>query len=215
MKLENRVPIPQIEVGDTAPKFISALAQMNPLVRSLSFTIYSPIPVVEERLGDLKNRPVAEVVTSFLHHDNSSNQRWQVLASELTAEIIIDKIATLPNNLALAIESKCILHDASIGYIPMMDFKPNPSGDNLELLKEFLKRLAFKGILVDSGASYHFYGFDLLAHTQWIMFMGECLLVPWSDSRWIGHSLIAGGGDLRISATKQKPKHPSVCDVLK
>jgi len=85
----------------------------------------------------------------------------------------------------------------------------------LELLKEFLERIASKGIIVDSGGSYHFYGFDFLDHAQWVSFMGKCLLAPWSDSRWIGHSLLADGGTLRISATEHKQKLPSVCAILR
>jgi hypothetical protein len=96
----------------------------------------------------------------------------------------------------------------------MMDFKPRPNANNLELLKEFLERIGCHGIIVDSGNSYHFYGFDFLDDERWREFLGKCLLAPWADSRWIGHSLIAGGGDLRISATKLKPKIPSVCEIL-
>ena len=49
MKTENNAAIPQIKVGDTAPKFIMALARMNPELQSLFFTIYAPIPGVHER----------------------------------------------------------------------------------------------------------------------------------------------------------------------
>jgi|ERR1041384_305325 hypothetical protein len=214
MKTENNAAIPQIEVGDTAPKFIMALVRMNPELQSLSFTMYAPIPGVHERLGNLGNRPAAEIVSSFLRHDNHTNKHWQVAANNLTNDTINQKIADLPSNLALGLESKCIFQDTSVKYIPMMDFKLGQSMSNLELLKEFLERLAYKGVIVDSGASYHFYGFEFLDHSRWVKFMGECLLVPWSDARWIGHSLLAEGGDLRISATEMKPKVPVVCQVL-
>lgn len=206
--------IPQIEVGDTASRFIVALARMNPQLQSVSFTIYSPMPGARERIRNLHG-PAAEIVGNFLHHDNRTNQHWQVCAKDLSCEIIGKKIAALPSNLALGLESKCSFQDSSFKYIPMMDFKLGQSTSSLELLKVFLHRLGYKGIIVDSGASYHFYGFHFLHHTQWVKFMGECLLVPWSDSRWIGHSLIAGGGDLRVSATELKPKLPTVCEVLR
>jgi hypothetical protein len=96
----------------------------------------------------------------------------------------------------------------------MMDFKPPPNVNNLELLREFLERIESKGIIVDSGASYHFYGFDFLDYGQWIRFMGKCLLAPWPDSRWIGHSLLAGSGVLRISTAETKQKLPSICEIL-
>jgi hypothetical protein len=207
--------IPRIKIGHTAPDFVIALVERNPRLEWLFFTIYSPMPGAHERLGDFGNRPPAEIVSHFLHHDNETNKHVQVSASELTAEIIRERFAALPSNLAVGLESKCIFRNASVRYIPMMDFKLNQSTSNLELLKEFLKRLAYKGIIVNSGASYHFYGFDFLDHAEWVKFMAESLLVPWSDSRWIGHSLIAGGGDLRISATELRPRLPVVCEVLR
>lgn len=214
MRKEKDIAIPEIKAGDTAPDFVLALAQMSPQLKSLSFTIYSPIPGVQERLANSRERPAANRVDDFLHHDHRPNEHWQVLVSDLTREILTAKIANLPRHLALALDSKCMFQDGSLKYIPMMDFKPPPNANNLELLKELLKRLACKGIIVDSGASYHFYGFDFFDYAQWREFMGKCLLAPWPDSRWIGHSLIADGGDLRISATELKQTAPSVCAIL-
>lgn len=206
--------IPQIKIGDTAPDFVLALARMNPRLKSLSFTIYSPTPGIQERLAGSANRSATDIVSDFLYHDNASNEQWQVLASDLTNELLNDKIAGLRRSQALGLDSRCTSQAAPVRYIPMMDFRPTPNADNLELLKEFFKWIGCEGIIVDSGASYHFYGFDLLDYTQWINFMGKCLLVPWADPRWIGHSLISGSGVLRISATERKPKLPSVCEIL-
>lgn len=214
MRIEKDVVIPQIKVGDTAPNFVLALARMNPHLKSLSFTIYAPEPGVRERLANSVDRSAADVVSDFLHHDNRSNKHWEILVDDLTGEILREKIASLPVNLALGLDSKCIFQDGALKYIPMMDFKPPPTINNLELLKEFLERIESKGTIVDSGASYHFYGFDFLDYAQWIRFMGKCLLAPWPDSRWIGHSLIAGSGVLRISTSETKQKLPSVCAIL-
>jgi hypothetical protein len=207
--------IPEIKVGDKVSKFIVALARMNPQLQSLSFNIYSPLPGVHERIVDLRSKPAAEIISNFLYDDSHTNKRWQVSASDITSQIINERITSLPSNLALGLESRCIFQDGAVKYIPMTDFKLDQSASNLELLKEFFKRLAYKGVIVDSGASYHFYSFDFLDHARWVKFMGECLLVPWSDSRWIGHSLLAGGGGLRISATEMKPKLPVICEILR
>lgn len=205
---------PGIQIGDTAPEFIVALARMDPELGSVSFNIYSPLPGVNERLGDVDTKPAAEIVNNFLFED-THNEHWDVSASDLTTEIINERIAKLPRDQALGLKSKCIFRDGTVRYIPMMDFKLGHSMGNLELLRTFLQRLALKGVIVDSGTSYHFYGFDFLDHARWMKFMGECLLVPWSDSRWIGHCLLADGGGLRISATKLKPKLPVICEVLR
>jgi hypothetical protein len=214
METEEHRSISSIKIGDTAPELVVALARLNPQLKSLSFTIYIPVPGVNERVGDHDDADLGEIARNFLHHDYSSSKQWLVDASALTVEMIRAKIASIEPGRALGLESKCTFHDSTTRYIPMVDFKPSPSEDNLELLKCFLEELACPGSIVDSGGSYHFYGFDFLNERQWIEFMGKCLLVPWSDSRWIAHSLIAGGGDLRISATDQKPKLPSVVAVL-
>jgi hypothetical protein len=214
MTVEKSHPIPQVNLGDAAPNFVPALAQMNPELESLSFTIYAPEPGVDERLTSPGQKSLAETIGNFLHHDHRANKQWRVLTSDLTSALLKEKIESLPRDLAIALDSRCTFQDRSVKYIPMMDFKPTPSADHLELLKEFFKRINCRGIIVDSGASYHFYGFDFFDTEQWIKFLGQCLLAPWSDSRWIGHSLIAGGGDLRISATENKQKLPSVCAIL-
>src|SRR6267142_2367140 len=132
---------------------------MNPQLRFLLFIIYLSKPGMHERLANSGDKS-ANMVNDFLNHDNSSNEHWQILVGDLTGEILREKIASLPSNLALALDSKCIFQDASSKYIPMMDFKPPPNAHNLKLLEGFLERIACKGIIVDSGASYHFYGFD-------------------------------------------------------
>src|SRR5215203_427029 len=121
MRIEKDVVIPQLKVGDTAPKFVLALARMNHQLKSLSFTIYSPTRGVHERLADAANRSAANIVSDFLHHDNSANKQWQVMVDDLTSERLEEKIASLPSNLALGLNSKCILQDESLKYIPMMD----------------------------------------------------------------------------------------------
>jgi hypothetical protein len=80
--------IPEIKVGDKVSKFIVALARMNPQLQSLSFTIYSPLPGVHERIVDLRSKPAAEIISNFLYDDSHTNKRWQVSASDITSQII-------------------------------------------------------------------------------------------------------------------------------
>lgn len=213
MKTEKTV-VPQIDVGDPASKFIVDLTQMNPQLESLFFSIYSPLPGVDDRLGDVAEKSPDQLVSDCLFHDNYNNRHWQISMTDLTSEAIVRKAAELPSNLALGLESRCIDLDGVTKHIPTMDFKLEQSPSNLELLKGFLERIARRGIVVDSGNSYHFYGFDVLDEAGWVKFMGQCLLIPWSDARWIGHSLIAGSGNLRVSATELKPKVPTVCELV-
>ena len=206
--------IHEINTGAQAPQLLLTLAQMNKQLRSLAFTIYSPERGLEERRASSSSTSAADTIRDFLHHDGDQNEKWEILVDDLNAETLSEKIASLPANRALAIDSKCVLHDGSVRYIPMMDFKPPPNVSNLELITEFLKGVARKGVILASGASYHFYGFDLLDQVEWIRFMGSCLLAPYSDSRWIGHGLIAGSSALRISANERKQKIPFVREMV-
>lgn len=214
MKKQTEFALKHIKIGDVAPDYVVALAQMNPELKSLGFRIYSPIPGVNERLANPGIKSAKATVANFLRHENVSAVRWEVLARDLTPQLIRDKVAEVPNDQALALDAKCHVQDGSANYFAMMDFSAPPNQNNLELLSSFVEGIACDGIIVDSGASYHFYGFELLDYHKWVAFMGKCLLAPWSDSRWIGHSLIENGGDLRISPTRLKQKLPSVVEIV-
>lgn len=200
----------RITIGDVAPDFVVALARMNQQLKSVFFRVYTPIPGVHERVANARNRPAKEIVADFLRHENRCGVSFEVLTRELTAEVIRGRMVKLQDHQALAFDARAVTHDGAERYFPMMDFKAPSNADNLILINSFLEGIGIDGILVDSGLSYHFYGFAVMNYREWVAFMGKCLLAQWADSRWIGHSLLEGGGDLRISPTKLKPKLPSV-----
>jgi hypothetical protein len=215
VKARNEFALNQINIGDAGPDFIVALTRMNPELKSVSFRVYSPIPDVQARLATAGDRPAEEMVNHFLHHENRSMPRWEVLTQHLTSQLIRQKIEELAPEQALAFDSRCVVHDGSARYFPMVDFKVSSSPENLQFVQAFVKAVASGGVIVDSGASYHFYGFGIIDRERWVTFMGKCLLAPWPDARWIGHSLIENdGGDLRISHTKLKPTVPSVVQIV-
>lgn len=96
----------------------------------------------------------------------------------------------------------------------MIDFRVPPGDYGLAAVREAVARMGIKrGAILDSGRSYHFYGFDLLTQKQWWEFMAQCLLLgPLTDVRYIGHRLLEGMGILRLTATPLKPKAPVVVD---
>ena len=94
----------------------------------------------------------------------------------------------------------------------MMDFMCAPSSTNLGLLTHLLGDLhQGRGCLLDSGRSYHYYGFRLLSGTEWQIFMGKCLLMSsLVDDRYIGHQLVDGYCVLRLSSGNLKSCVPTV-----
>ncbi len=103
-----------------------------------------------------------------------------------------------------------------IAHIPMVDFHCPPSKGNLKLVKTCLRQIGQRdGVILNSGRSYHYYGFKLLTQKEWIEFFGKCLLVsPIIDYRFIGHRLIDGWAVLRIYSNDLKPKTPEFVDYL-
>jgi hypothetical protein len=107
-------------------------------------------------------------------------------------------------------------HGTTVRHIPMMDFRCEPSDRNRELVIMAMRKLGQQnGVVLESGRSYHYYGFDLLDEASWRDFMYRCLLLaPFTDSRYIGHRLLGGTARLRISASRHKPAVPHVVAVL-
>lgn len=68
------------------------------------------------------------------------------------------------------------------------------------------------GAVLDSGRSYHAWGLELLSENEWQIFMHRALLLDRIDRRWIGHRLIDGQANLRIS--EKRGKVPIVVHVF-
>jgi len=94
----------------------------------------------------------------------------------------------------------------------MMDFKCGVTAANLALLTNLLKDQRFgRGCLLESGRSYHYYGFQLLPEDLWRTFLGTCLLMTgFADDRYIGHQLVDGYCVLRLSPGDLRTKLPHV-----
>lgn len=158
------------------------------------------------------------LIGQALLHDftREANTRSDVRADELTLDRISKEIASVPNDWVLALCSKCETLDGSQRHIPMMDFRCAPSSLNLERTKVALQQLGeTRGAILESGRSYHYYGFELQDLHQWIEFMAKSLLLaPFVDARYVAHRLIEGTSVLRITASERKPSVPRVVAIL-
>lgn len=157
-------------------------------------------------------------VERMLWHDLSQElqARFEIPAQKVAGDGLQDIIRRLPSGHVLALCSLCKLQDGSLGHIPMMDFHCPPNACHLQLIQAALARLGQrKGAILESGRSYHYYGFQVLTDQEWRSFLGACLLLmPYTDTRYIAHRLISGACVLRITETERKRYVPRIAAIL-
>lgn len=155
------------------------------------------------------------LIEEAVRHDPRSITE-EVSVESLSLESLQEMSRARSNEFAMGLYSGCRLENGSFAHIPMMDFRGTPSERHLARIKKGLYSIdQTRGVILTSGRSYHFYGFDLLTQQQWFTFMGRCLLLaPLTDSRYIAHRLIEGEAALRLTRSVSKPEIPSVIAFL-
>ena len=98
----------------------------------------------------------------------------------------------------------------------MMNF--HPDNVSLDAINESLKIICpnSKGVILETGRFFHYYGMSLLSEEKWLQFMAEflmpCVVV---SPRYVGHSLYDGYCSLRLTTdTKYKTKIPEVIAII-
>ncbi len=99
----------------------------------------------------------------------------------------------------------------------MMNFHPE-NGLGLGEVKKSLNHLCSdkRGVLLDSGRYFHYYGDFLLDQREWETFLGNFLL-PFNlvHPGYIGYRLRDGYSTLRLTTDeKYKTKPPEVIEIL-
>ena len=85
-------------------------------------------------------------------------------------------------------------------HIPLLGLDIPVDENGVEKIKEVALGLGIEhAAVLDSGRSYHFWGLELLSEEEWRKFMYRALLLDRIDRRWVGHRLIDGQANLRIS----------------
>jgi len=157
------------------------------------------------------------LIKEALRHDEKEEfeRRSRVTAEEIYQGRLQHIINEQSGDTVLALCSLCTLKDGGVAHIPMMDFSCPTSSLNLERVKLCVMALGLRGVILESGKSYHFYGFDLMRQDEWLKFMAKCLLLaPYTDGRYVAHRLLGGACVLRITANVSKPIVPFVRAVL-
>jgi hypothetical protein len=100
----------------------------------------------------------------------------------------------------VALSSKVKLVDKSVGNLIFLDFACKNDKTGRKNAITVIRQLGLRGVLVDSGRSFHFYSSAHFSFEDWARKMGEALLFsPITDGAWIAHQLIEGRSALRIS----------------
>ena len=195
-----------IEVGIKAPEAITAIINNNPAISKILFAVYVP--------G--RHSIPSHVTSKFLRH----NPAKRLIGLERD-EITQDKIASLASLYIgepelLAFISKVRLQDRKeVFHLPLIDFRCEPSTLNLEKVIWFLREIGQQeGVILSSGNSYHYYGIEPLSKTDWIVFLGQCLISELVDHFYIGHQMIEKYSTLRISRSSYYPETPTVVTTL-
>lgn len=147
------------------------------------------------------------VLDAAIHHQPMSDaaDKIRVAAGELSAERLREIAGEAGESRIITLSSKVALNDSETpGHLQMLDFRIRPSEDNERLAAGIMKRVGAEGILLNSGNSYHFYGYTLMgSEAELSAFLGRVsLFAPFIDQRWVAHQMIEGACALRISKGK-------------
>lgn len=204
---------PNFRIGMTAIEVVVEIVKINPKISRLFFKVYTSSKNLEEE-------PVIQIRTSIArmvyHNPPELEEVIGLGREEVTFEHLNSIVNTLPDGRALGVISKVGLSGTDdVFHIPMMDFRCEVLSGNLAKIEEFLRLFGQKGAILFSGKSYHYYGIELLSQEEWLVFLGRCLLFcdpkdpryVYTDIRYVGHRLIDGYTNLRISKETRRVPH--------
>jgi len=194
---------------------VAQIVQANPAIESLTLVTYMEGPNWRDLTHGGEGGGIGMRLKGLLQ-DQGERILTRHSRQELSAQSLREIARRLSSNKLLALVSRVSLGGGGSAHIPMMDFMCAPSTGNLEVLAHLLKDLRQgPGRLLESGRSYHYYGFRLLSDEEWKVFLGKCLLMSgYSDDRYIGHQLIDGHCVLRLSSGESKSRIPTVVAEL-
>ena len=96
-------------------------------------------------------------------------------------------------------------------YIPMIDFKTRSEWD----VTHTLKQVGMPGMIVDSGNSFHFYGFNLLdTEEEWRHYIESLAGKPGIDEWWVKFQLAREYSVLRLTPCKKKLFQPRYMETF-
>lgn len=196
-----------IEIGMEAPEVIAAIVNGNSAILSVFFAVYSPA----------RHLKPAYITNKLLRH-NPPRKLIELKRGEIVPENIRGLTSHFVSELELlAFVSRVKLQGKEeFFHLPLIDFRSEISAQNLRRIRGFLEQVGQEeGVILSSGASYHYYGLEPLSEPDWVIFLGQCLLSELVDHFYIGHQLIDKCSIVRISQSSQYPEVPTVASTFR
>jgi hypothetical protein len=194
---------------------VANVARSNPTIESLTLLTYEEGTNWRDVARAGEGSSLA-ILLKGLSQDRGRRILTRIPRGEASQENLSNLAQSIGAGRLLGICSTVELVGGGSAHIPMMDFMCDPSTRNAEALTHLIEGLhQGRGCLLESGRSYHYYGFKLLTEEAWKVFLGKCLLMSgFADDRYIGHQLVDGYCVLRLSAGKSKSHVPTVVAEL-
>ena len=189
----------------TSPKLIgaSALGVLGTLTADVTAVWLRQI----KPLASLEARRAAGDLTLATHQDGDVPEgRWHRAGDTLPP--------TGPDEVLVLDSRVLVAGPDGTGWLTVLDFSASPSATaQAELVRELLA-LRWQGLLLHTGASYHFIGAEVTSFSAWRQRMAQALLLPGIDHRYMGHSLLRCAGGARLTTCPQKPTMPRVIATI-
>ena len=205
-------------VGMEAPELVAALVAIHPQAKFMKFQEYTPhaLGVTEQ----LKEKPEIPVKNMIRHHPDAGEYAIQLERSSVTPEKLRKLIAEAHSReKALVLCSRVETIEDEVMHIPMLDFECEVSPKNLSKIEDFIKELGERGLILESGRSYHYYSLNLVTPSRWLKFMARTLLFTgFIDCRHIGHRILSGEARLRLAKIDGSDRYlmtPHVVSIVK
>lgn len=196
-----------VTTGMTPLELIPEIIKLNSQIDHILFVAYNPRGRKSLKEGSTER---------LLSHNSALSLIEMPINSYWRETMLLKEQECLARGESFAFASRVrALRGLVIQHIPMMDFECKKSAQNLQDIDNFLRTIGQKrGAILDSGRSYHYYGFEILSQDLWEIFMAKCLLFDHTDFHYVGHRLLDRYALLRVSASKKCPEVPRVVSVL-
>lgn len=196
---------------------------MSAMEVALELVLYGPVVGLNVRTFRTRHGVSARLQAgedreaALLQHDDDSFaparvSRERVRLWGLSALQRLDHFA--PDDHVIGLSSQ-VQTCAGERHILILDYRVPPSGDALAQIVRGAELCGWRGVVLETGSSYHFIGIDVMTETSWREAMGQALLQDdIMDIRYVGHALMRGAGCARLVAGAHKPVEPRVVALV-
>ena len=196
----------QVEVGATSKDVLRHIAILNPNIISFEFSRYKPL----QNVAEMRTEP--DLKTKMTRHyppQAITRLHAPVVRSSQEPNFGLD----ITDGEIINLHSH-VITNTGVLHIPMMDLDCSISDENLKAVGEYAKILGREGVILQTGRSYHYYGFHLMSKSEWVDFIASSMLAKVCDIRYMAHKLKDGFITLRITAGGMRNTEPKVVLVV-